>query len=46
MLQNIPTRPFHAMAKPSDSDRHLNCFYLEKHALYDSTPKAEYRYGA
>ena len=33
MLQQVPTRAFHVMAKPSGSDCNLNCdycFYLEK----------------
>lgn len=41
MLQQIPTRAFHAMAKPSGSECNLNCaycFYLEKHAFYPSSP--------
>lgn len=32
MLQQVPTRAFHVMAKPSGSDCNLNCdycFYLE-----------------
>jgi len=41
MLQQVPTRAFHAMAKPSGSECNLHCaycFYLEKHALYASRP--------
>lgn len=37
MLNNIPTRAFHVMAKPTGSECNLNCsycFYLEKQALY------------
>ncbi|MBV8043948.1 anaerobic sulfatase maturase [Pluralibacter sp.] len=40
MSQNTVTRAFHAMAKPSGPDCNLNCaycFYLEKHALYESS---------
>lgn len=41
MLQQVPTRAFHVMAKPSGSDCNLNCdycFYLEKHSLYREHP--------
>lgn len=41
MLQQVPTRAFHVMAKPSGSDCNLNCdycFYLEKQSLYREKP--------
>lgn len=41
MPQQVLTRAFHAMAKPSSSDCNLNCaycFYLEKQALYTQQP--------
>ena len=41
MLQQLPTRAFHIMAKPSGSDCNLNCdycFYLEKQSLYHEKP--------
>ncbi len=40
MLQQVPTRAFHVMAKPSGSGD-LNCdycFYLEKQSLYREKP--------
>ena len=41
MQQQVPTRAFHVMAKPSGSDCNLNCdycFYLEKQSLYHEKP--------
>lgn len=41
MQQQVPTRAFHVMAKPSGSDCNLNCdycFYLEKQSLYYEKP--------
>ena len=41
MQQQVPTRAFHVMAKPSGSDCNLNCdycFYLEKQSLYREKP--------
>ncbi|EJG8058487.1 anaerobic sulfatase maturase [Escherichia coli] len=41
MLQQVPTRAFHVMAKLSGSDCNLNCdycFYLEKQSLYREKP--------
>ena len=41
MQQQVPTRAFHVMAKPSGSDCNLNCdycFYLEKQSLYHEQP--------
>lgn len=46
MLQQVPTRAFHVMAKPSGSDCNLNCdycFYLEK--TIPLPRKASHAYG-
>ncbi len=46
MLQQVPTRAFHVMAKPSGSDCNLNCVLLFLSRKTNPLPrKASHAYG-
>ncbi len=45
MLQQVPTRAFHVMAKPSGSDCNLNCDYCFISKTIPLPRKASHAYG-